>query len=738
MLYILQIIIEYGVTGLNHTFSYAYKGSIVPKKGMRVAINFHNKDIVGFIFDLKEHQGSLEEFNATNSFEVKEIKYIIDEEPILSDDLIALAQQIQEYYFSPLIDVYNVMLPPSLKPKANYSSKPKENIVEVYKANKNVDTSLLSASEIKLYDKISNSQEGLLKSQITAKVAFNSLLKKQYIFKDKKIKNRMIEVDLIDDILNHKLNDEQQKVYDEFISSKDKIFLLQGVTGSGKTEVYIELVKYYLSKGLDSIILVPEIALTDRLICLFKSVFNSQVALLHSGLSDGQKYDEYLRIKRGEAKIVVGARSAIFAPLANLGLIIIDEEHVESYKQDTSPFYDAREVAKMRIIGSDSKLLFGSATPSLECKARAEKGVYHMLRLDNRFNKHNLPEVEIINLADYSNIDYDSTLLSLPLRNEIQVRLEKKEQVLLLLNRRGYSPIYICRTCQRVLKCPNCNIPLSYHAGERVLKCHHCDYIQDINDLECPHCHGKDFATVGFGTERVVEELQKFYPSASIKRLDADVASRKGKYHEIIDSFSKSKFDILVGTQMIAKGHDFPNLTLAVALLADQSLSFPNYRANEETFDLLTQLVGRAGRKDKEGKAIIQTYLADNDILSFVKKQDYEGFYKYELENRRIRKYPPFVYMSIITIFSIDKNETIDASYKVKNYLISCFKDKKVDIFGPSIPYIEKINNRFYRKIMLKYKSYLDVKEGLSKLCYLSIEASRVKIIIDVDPSSDF
>jgi primosomal protein N' (replication factor Y) len=738
MFYLLQVIIEHGVRQLDRPFSYAYLGDEDIKFGERVKINFNNKKLIGFVVEepLKINE-SLDKYQEDKNFKIKSIDEIIDAEPIINKTMFKLAREVSNYYCCPLIEVLKVMLPPTLRPNSQYSSKPKRSFKHVYVLNKDFDTQSFDSYELKLINILKSNPEGLIKSQITAKKTLEKLIvKKVVILTDVEIL-RLPDIEYEEDTI-HELNQEQEKAYEYLIDSNKVANLLQGITGSGKTEIYIKLVNYYLSRGEDSIILVPEISLTDRMITRFKAIFGEKVALLHSGLTDAQKYDEYLRISRGEVNVVVGARSAVFAPLKNVKLIIIDEEHVTSYKQDRMPYYDARKVAIQRMEPVKGKVVYGSATPSLECRARGDKEVYGLVKLQTRFNSACLPETEIIDLGDFTNIDYESTLISIPLRKAIEETLKRKEQIIIFLNRRGYAPMYVCRKCQKPLKCPNCNLPLTYHKGQKKIVCHHCDYELKSEDLVCPNCQGKEFSFVGFGTERIQEELQTFFPQARIKRLDGDTARKKGVYHNIINGFSKQEFDILVGTQMVAKGHDFPNVTLAVALLADQSLQFPSYKANEDTFNLLTQLVGRAGRKDKKGFAIVQTYSPENDIIQLAQAQDYEAFYKYEMKNRFDRQYPPYTYIANITISAKSSSEVEKASYKVKAYLFHQLQGgKRSELYGPSIPYIERLNNRYYRKIMLKYKSRKLVDEALKGLSVLNLHSSNVKIELDIDPSSD-
>jgi len=741
MIQLLAVIIEHGVMDLNHPFTYAYSGDKQIVKGMRVKVKFGYSELIGFVVDdVKTSPLSLEKYNISSSVKIKEIEQVIDDEPIIDDELIELAKEVSSYYLCPFIEILKVMLPPSLRPDTSFSSKPKRSFKEVYVLDQEKvnEIQIFTPNEEKLIEKMKTKPTGFLKSQITSKAAFESLLGLGVIKMTCLENLRLPEIEALE-LKEHTLNQEQEEAFKTITTSKDKVYLIQGVTGSGKTEVYIKLIEDNLNKGQSTIVLVPEIALTDMMISRFKGIFGDQIALIHSGLTDSQKYDEYIRIARGDAKVVVGARSAVFAPVINLGMIIIDEEHVESYKQDTMPFYDARKVSLMRIKKEGRKLVFGSATPSLDCKARADKGLYHLIKLQNRYNSVNLPRVSIVDLSDYDNIDTDSSIISIPLRNKLAEVLNKKEQAILLLNRRGYSPTYICRKCQKVLKCPNCNLPLTYHKADGQIKCHHCDYVLEKKDLVCPKCHSTDFTFLGFGTERIVEELNGFFPEARIVRFDADAVRQKGKYHQIITDFSAGKYDIMIGTQMVAKGHDFPHVGLAVSLMADQSLVFPSYKANEDTFDLLTQLAGRAGRKSGDGEAIIQTYSKDNQIINLACKQDYEAFYAYEMKNRQDRRYPPYTYLINIIISGKDRDKTIVASKRVKNYLIGEISQPsfKADVFGPSIPYIEKKANRYYRMIMIKYKSRNLIEQALRGLNVLELNSSDIRLVIDVDPSSD-
>lgn len=738
MFYLVDVIVERGVYSLNKPFTYAYLQDKQILKGCRVKVKFNSSLVVGFVVnDARKVDQDFNQYLTTLPYKLNCVEEIIDDTPILNEKLLNLANQVSSYYFAPLVEVLKVMLPPSLRPNTTSFNKPKINYSYYYKITSKEFDLNLDSNKRKIYSKIKDA--GIIdKKDVSKSKSLQYLIDNEYITLVAKQEYRQVENDY-QICQTVSLNNQQEQVYNQIENGIDKTYLLLGVTGSGKTEVYIKLVESCLNKDQGAIVLVPEISLTDRLISKFKSIFGEKVALFHSGLSDGEKYDEYLRLANNIAKIAIGTRSCIFAPVNNLKLIVIDEEQVESYKQDTKPFYDARKVALLRSKIEDCKVVYASATPLVETKAKADKGIFKLLRLDSRFNKNPLPEVKIVDLSNYENIDYNSNLISIPLRQEIQKTLDNSKQVILLLNRRGYSPIYICRQCQRIIKCPNCNIPLSYHKFEKTISCHHCDYQVNKDDLECPYCNSKDFTYTGFGTQRVEEEINKLFPKGRAVRLDLDTTRKKGAYHKILNDFNNKKYDIMIGTQMVAKGHDFPNVTLACCLLADQSLEIPSYKSNEDTFDLITQLVGRAGRKDSKGMAIIQTYSPKNDIINLASKQDYDAFYKYEMELRHNRAYPPYVYLIDVTISSSDRTNVEKAAYKVKGFLVSQTfnKNKRASIFGPSIPFIEKLNNRYYRKIMIKYKDRNLIQPIIEEMLNLNLDSSDVKIVVDVDPSSD-
>ncbi|MBS4198904.1 primosomal protein N' [Bacillus sp. FJAT-49732] len=513
------------------------------------------------------------------------------------------------------------------------------------------------------------------------------------------------------------LTEEQNKVIApilETIESENyETFLLYGVTGSGKTEIYLQSIQRVLDKGQEAIVLVPEISLTPQMVDRFKSRFGDDVAVLHSGLSIGEKYDEWRKVQRKEAKVVVGARSAVFAPFENLGIIIIDEEHETSYKQEELPRYHARDVAIYRAKHHHCPVILGSATPSLETFARAQKKVYHQLTLAKRMNNKELPHVSIIDMREEMR-DGNRSMFSRELHSKLEDRLEKKEQTILFLNRRGHSSFMMCRDCGYVMQCPHCDISLTYHQYTNEMKCHYCGYISFVPST-CPECSSNHIRYFGTGTQKVEEELYKIFPEARVVRMDVDTTGRKGAHEKLLEHFQSGKADILLGTQMIAKGLDFPNITLVGVLSADTMLHLPDFRASEKTFQLLTQVSGRAGRHELSGEVVIQTYTPEHYSVEYAGDQDYNRFYHQEMVMRKVGSYPPFYYLTLITISHEDLMKTVSTTEKITKYVQSRISNEAI-ILGPVASPIPRINNRYRYQCLIKYKHEPELKPTLHKV----------------------
>lgn len=532
------------------------------------------------------------------------------------------------------------------------------------------------------------------------------------------------------------LTEAQKAVYEQVAQAleahQDQTFLLEGVTGSGKTEVYLQLMAKASQMGRGAILLVPEIALTPQMVRQVKSRFQTGVAVLHSGLTNSQKYDEWRRIIRGQATIVVGARSSIFAPIRDLGLVIIDEEHETTYKQSDTPRYHAREVAIWRCHYHQAPLLLGSATPSLESRSRAQVGRYQHLRLPDRVNGRPLPPVTLVDMTKEM-AQQTTDELSSVLKDKIADRIAKGQQIVLLLNRRGYASYMLCRECGQVIQCPRCDISLTYHKHEHRLKCHYCDYQSPVPD-RCPNCHSDYLRTFGLGTQKIEELLNQHFPDARVIRMDMDTTRKKGQHEALLDRFRRHEADILLGTQMIAKGLDFENVTLVGVINADTALNLPDFRAGEKTFQLLTQVAGRTGRGRFEGEVLIQTYNPDHYVMQLAQQHDYESFFYYEMKRRHLGHYPPYFYTTLITISSKYQAKAQAMSHQVKQALLA--SGAAIEILGPSQGAIARINERYYFQLLLKYKDGQVIKESLGAILDQSqLEAKQgIYITIDHEP----
>ena len=531
------------------------------------------------------------------------------------------------------------------------------------------------------------------------------------------------------------LNAEQKNAVEQIITAgqqqKDQVFLLEGITGSGKTEVYLQAIADVLSENKTAIMLVPEIALTPQMVERFKGRFGESVAVLHSGLSQGEKYDEWRKIEREEAQVVVGARSAIFAPLKNIGLIIIDEEHESSYKQDETPRYHARDLAIWRSKYHHCPIVLGSATPSLESRARAQKGVYQLLQLNHRAKAAaQLPAIEIVDMREEFQNNRTSTF-SANLQEKIQNRLDKKEQTVLLLNRRGYSSFVMCRDCGFVLPCPNCDISLTLHMDTRSMRCHYCGHEEPIPN-RCPNCGGNKIRYYGTGTQKVEEELRELYPQARILRMDVDTTRRKGAHEQILQKFGAKEADILLGTQMIAKGLDFPEVTLVGVLNADTSLNLPDFRSSEHTFQLLTQVSGRAGRAEKAGEVVIQTFNPQHYAIELAKKQNYEQFYQQEMHVRHRGGYPPYYFTVKITASHPEEQVAAKKIFQIANQLKEVLSPQSL-LLGPTPSMILRVKNRYYYQLIIKYKHEPNLPHVLDEILNGSQKEQRQGLFVAID-----
>ena len=719
-----EVLVEYNNKSIDKSFLYKvplrYKDSI--NNGVRVKVPFGKKIINGIVINLL----SIIEVD----YELKEIIEVINEEIYLNNELLELGKYLQEKTLCTRIMAYQTMFPTSLKIKNQKNNYMKyvsyARINSLKKIEDYISKYPKRHKQIEIINKIKD--EGrVLSSSIPS-----SILK---ILKDEEIidieKEQVYRINQNEGIINKKIefSDEQLNALNTIDIKKEEIYLLHGVTGSGKTEVYIQLIRNVLKNNKKALMLVPEISLTTQVVKYFYDLFGNDVAVFHSGLSLGEKNDEYIKIYRGEVKVVIGTRSAIFAPLDNLGIIIVDEEHSETYKQDTNPRYNAIDMAVFRMHYNHIPLVLGSATPSLESMARAQKKVYKYIRMSKRIGRSILPSISLVDMNKEvkKNFYFSNVLIS-----KIKDRIAKNQQVIIFLNRRGFSSVISCKSCGFTYKCPNCDITLTYHKRENHLRCHYCGYAIVKRDC-CPKCNEKSLSFLGIGTEKVEDELNKIIPGVRIVRMDADTTSRKGEHQRIIDEFYNHKYDVLVGTQMISKGLNFPLVTLVGVLNADTSLNIPDFRSGERTFSLLSQISGRAGRSDLLGEVIIQTFNPDDFILRCVKDNNYLKFYNYEMNNRHKLDYPPYYFITLVKISSSDYDLASKEIIKVKNYLINNI-NAKIILLGPTTSAMFKINNIYRFQIILKYKevgNLFDVLKGIDNIYSMN---KRVNFEIDNNP----
>lgn len=719
-----ECLVELEHVFIDKTFTYKINKEQLPllKVGMRVVVPFGKQTLEGFVLKIYENKDvSLEN-------KLKEIISIVDTYPILNEELLTLGKYISKTTLCSLMTSYQAMLPKALKAKKKVNMTPKYDTYICINYSMYNNDIKFNASQEKILELLKENKK--VKKEVLNKISVssvNTLLKKNILLEEKEENYRYNLIN--EEKIKFNLNEEQQKVYKEIFNSinTNETFLLYGVTGSGKTNVYMKVIEDVIKNNKTAILLVPEISLTPQIIKRFTSYF-SNIAVLHSGLSDGEKYDEWRKINEGKVNIVIGARSAIFAPLKNIGVIIIDEEHSQTYKQENNPRYNAIDIAKERCKYHNCPLILGSATPSLESFARAKKNVYKLLELKNRYNNNTMPKVEIIDMN--KEFKKASGYFSNTLIDQIKETLERKEQVILFLNRRGYSSFLTCSSCGYVEKCPNCDISLTYHKSSNMLRCHYCGYATKRKKL-CPKCQ-EEFKDYGIGTEKVEEELKSLIKDAKIIRMDVDTTTTKNAHAKIINSFLEEKYNILIGTQMIAKGLDFPNVTLVGVLNADIGLNFPDFRSSETTFSLLNQVLGRSGRGNKEGKVLIQTFNPEHYAIAYTKNHDYLGFYNEEMKIRKILKYPPYYYICSIKIISKDYNLASKSSYDVVNYLKQNIKNEI--ILGPSVCNVFKLNNNYRFQIIIKYKDVNNILEYLTNIEHHYFNKKDIKIEIDFNP----
>ena len=744
---IAEIIIQSNVKNLNRTFDYEIPRNMEEtiKIGSRVLVPFGRMKQLeeGFVIGLKEY----------SEYEVKKIAKI-EENQVLDKEKIELAKWMGKRYFCNISDCLRLMLPPGTTTK-NFSNRVKEKNINFITLKKEVDEieTDIDIGKIKNDRQIRTLRFVMENGDITVsdlemfadttRTVINTLCKNGYLeVIEKQIERDPFENKQIERSPKLKLNQEQQNAFDVISEAMEDMlfseFLIFGVTGSGKTEIYLQLIEKVLKENKTSILLVPEISLTPQTVNRFIARFGEEkIAILHSKLSIGERYDQWYKIKNGQASIIIGARSAIFAPVDNLGIIIIDEEHDSSYKAENSPRYDAREVARKIAKDKNIPLVLGSATPDLESYYKAKNEEIMLLKLTKRANDASLPEVTVVDLREEL-AQGNKSMISRKLYDAIYENISQKKQTILFLNRRGFSTFVICRKCGYTAKCRNCNINLTYHSNKNKLKCHYCGH--EIPALTtCPECGSDQIRYFGTGTQKLETEIKKMFPMATTIRMDVDTVSKKNSHEQILDRFREENIDILIGTQMVVKGHHFPNVTLVGVIAADGSLNIDDFRANERTFQLLTQVAGRAGREKEKGKVIIQTYNPDNFAIECSKKQDYELFYETEINLRRSLKYPPFCDIILIGITSIDERKVIEISRKLHYYLKNRLIKENIGmiLYPPVSAPIDKIKNKFRWRIIIKCKIDDNMIQLMNDMLkeYEKMKTQDVRVMIDLNPN---
>ena len=721
-----KVIIEIGVKNVDKMFTYIVPDNMKEdiKVGCRVKVKFGSMVLEGFVLELTNAIDKVD-------YELKEIIELVDKIPILNKEMLELGKKIQEITLCSLISAYQVMLPKALKAsiKTNINTK-----LIRYAVSNRKDMELITYIENTKYEK---QREFLKKLIVKKKIKVDKLesylntLEKNGLIKFIYEEDYRYKFNTNNSDTRVILNNEQEVCVNKVVNSFgiSKTFLLYGVTGSGKTEVYMNIIEKAINKGMSAIMLVPEISLTPQIVERFTLRFGDNIAILHSGLSDAEKYDEYRKITMGKVRIVVGARSAIFAPLTNIGVIIIDEEHTATYKQENHPRYHARDIAILRSEYHNCPIVLGSATPSLESFARAMNKNYELLVMKKRANNMVLPDVHIVDMKE--EIKRGNYTFSKLLIDKINEKISKGEQVILLLNRRGYSPLIKCSKCGEVEKCPNCDISLTYHKSSDSLRCHYCNYTKKCPS-KCMKCGSTDIKGIGLGTEKLEQEIiDKF--KARVIRMDADTTSKKGMHEKIIKEFGLGKYDILLGTQMIAKGLDFPKVTLVGVINADMSLCVPDFRSSERTFQLLSQVSGRAGRGKYPGEVIIQTFNPNHYSIRYAKNHDYLNFYKEEMAIRKQLNYSPYYFITLVRISCKDYEEGFKHANKIKDYLEKNLSSDTI-LLGPTMASMFKINNIYNYQCIIKYKKDLKLKDTLINIDNIYKTNNKVNVEIDVDP----
>ena len=731
---------------LRRSFTYripdTMRGAI--KLGARVKVPFGKRSLTGYAVELHAELPADIEFDESK---IKDIIEVSDDEPLITPEILKLTQWTADYYAS----FWGEMLKASLPAGIN-SEKVRPKRRKAVRLCRNADTPVrtphgkpLTEQQQKIVDLLAANGGELLFTDVIEQAdvgasPINTLVKRGLleVYVEDVMRDPLAKADFpaLDDFT---LTPEQQAALDQITAAVEgdefKAFLLHGVTGSGKTEVYIRAMQFALDAGRSALMLVPEIALTPVFSRRLRAVFGADVAILHSNLSPGERYDEWRRIRLGQARIAIGTRSAVFAPLENIGLVIVDEEHDTSYRQHESPFYNARDVGVMRANLAGAVVVLGSATPAMESFYNAQSGKYTYLHLRNRIGGRGLAEAKLIDMREVFKRAGKDVALSPELLDAIKETHARGEQSMILLNRRGFSQFVLCRSCGEMLKCKNCDITLTFHRRDNRLVCHYCNY-RENSPRVCPHCESEYLYFVGEGTENIADQLAKKFPDLRIERVDRDTMAHKGEMEDVLLKFAAGGLDMLVGTQMIAKGHDFPNVTLVGVISVDIGLGLPDLRSAERTFQLITQVAGRSGRGKKAGRVLIQTYYPEHYALRFAKEQDYEGFYAEEIKYRQRLGYPPFFVLASLMIKHREHAQAMRNATILRRSLDAANAEKHCRILGPAPASLARLKNEFRVQIILKGATRRALRETL-QIALANTESKGCdmrSIYVEIDP----
>ena len=723
-----EVVVDVSADSLDKIFDYRCPDDNV-KVGHRVLVPFGKRNLEGYVLKLKD----------TTNYDVNLVKDIIkplDDNPLITTEMFQVIDKLVETYNLRLIDIIHLIIPAQIrngkiKPQSTkmcYLTEYGLGHLDLIKPNSK--NQILACAYLKTKIK----EDIVILNKKFGNATITKLIEKGYIVFDIVGKNRNPFSEDIATSVAFTLTDKQKNAVDSIINNKNLFNLLFGVTGSGKTEVYMQVINHALKMGKTAIMLVPEISLTPKTVKQFRSRFGDKVAVLHSGLSDGEKFDEWYRLYTGEATIAVGARSAIFAPITNVGAIIIDEEHDSSYQSDNNPRFETITVAKIRAKYNNCPLVLGSATPTIESFYKAQIGEYNLITLDQRINNMPLPKMDIVDMCSEFRSG-NKTMFSGQLLNDMSKAINNGEQIMLFLNRRGFSSFQMCRECGYIAKCTDCDISLVYHKEDNLLKCHYCG--KKFKPLTvCPNCHKDTIKLGNTGTERIESQLSQLFPNTKVFRMDNDTTTSKNSHARILKEFENTRPAILVGTQMIAKGHDFPLVTLVGILDADLSLYYSDFRANEKTFQLVTQVAGRAGRADRVGHVVLQTFFPKHYVYNFCANYDYIRFYNKEINLRETASFPPFSKIVRILITSDNdedaKNLTHDMFLKYKQLRIDN-KDQFYFLEAMRSPH-SKIKNKYRYQVLMRIK---DNKEIIKKIFDISnVITNKATIFTEINPQS--